>query len=149
MKIEAFFSEMKTANEAVKKLKEAGFENAYVDMNDHYIDDRNVETNLAGTEMSTSLTGLVLQSDSHGIGKGKSPLNGASPMVSGFGRFEEVADIACKVIVDVKESDSSKVKSLMQELGGSLESPNVAKPKLAYDKEYTLYKSIEEIDKEI
>ena len=37
MKVRGFFGDLKAANETVDKLNGAGFENAYVDANDHYI----------------------------------------------------------------------------------------------------------------
>ncbi|MCX8129622.1 MAG: hypothetical protein N3I35_05910 [Clostridia bacterium] len=120
MKVEGYFAGIKTANEAVSKLKGEGIQKAAVDINDHYRDDRNVETNVPGTETSVSLSGLVLESDGHGIGKGKSPLNAASPMVSGMAGFEEIADVNCKVIVYVDEENLEKVKQIIRETGGEL-----------------------------
>jgi hypothetical protein len=149
MKIEGYFANIKTGNEAVSKLKEAGFKKAVVDINDHYIDDRNVETNLAGTEMSTSLSGLVLESDSGGIGKGKSPLNAASPMVSGMAGFEEIADVNCKVIVEADDSNSDQVKKIIRDMGGDLEGPNFKKPRLDNDRDIAVYNAIDEINKDI
>lgn len=149
MKVEGYFANIKTANEAVAKLKEAGFDKAVVDINDHYIDDRNVETNLAGTEMSTSLSGLVLESDANGIGKGKSPLNAASPMVSGMGGFEEIADVNCKVIVNTDERASGQAKQILREMGGDLEGPNFKKPRLDNDRDITIYNAIDEMRKDI
>ena len=149
MIIEAYFDEMKTAHEAVKKLKESGFDKAYVDLNDHYIDDRNVKTNLPGTDTSASLSGLVLESDSDGIGRDKAPLNAASPMVSGYGRFEEIADVACKVIIETDEKLKEKVKSIISGLGGTLENPNIEKPKFAYDREFQIHKAIQDTYKDL
>ncbi|MCX7921959.1 MAG: hypothetical protein N3B21_08110 [Clostridia bacterium] len=149
MKVEGFFRSIKAANEAVEKLKNTGVNKAFVDLNDHYNEERNIETNLPGTETSTSLSGLVLESDAHGIARGKSPLNAASPMVSGMGGFEEIADINCKVIVEAGEQEVNKVKQIIKEMGGELDSPNLKKPKLQNDEEIILYNALDEIREDL
>ncbi len=143
MKIEGFFSRVKDGNDAVKKLKVMGFK-AFVDINDHYVDDRNVQTNLPGTEESVSLSGLVLESDAVGAARDKSPLNAASPMVSGYGKFEEIADVNCKIVVEAGKKDSNKVKKAIQDAGGSLDSPNLNKPKFDNEMELSIYNTINE-----
>ena len=148
MKIESFFSDLKTANEAVARLKAAGFDRAYVDMNDHYINNRNVETNLPGTEMSVSLSGLVKESDAQGIGKNKAPLNAANPMVSGMAGFEEIADVACRVMVEAKGNEE-RAMGIIKETGGSLDNPNIQKPKLENDREISLYNALDEIRRKV
>lgn len=129
MIVEGFFSNIKTARETVDKLKASGFNNAKVDINDHYIDDRNVKTNLPGTETSPSLSGLIFKSDTHVVDRSKAPLTAASPMVSGMGRFEEIADVNSKVTVELDEKDSDKASQIIKGMGGDMESPNVEIPK--------------------
>lgn len=129
MEVVGYFAELKRANEAVDKLKNMGFK-AYVDINDHYIEDRNVRTNLPGTETSVSLSGLILESDSHDIAIDKAPLNASSPMVSGYGKFEEVADVNCQVITDIEEKDAENVKQTIREMGGELQSYNIRVPQI-------------------
>lgn len=147
MKIEGYFGSMKLANEAVDKLKKAGFSNAVVDANEHYRDTRNVETNLVGTESGTSLSGLILESDAHGMGRGKSPLNAASPMVSGMAGFEEIADVNCRVIVEADKRRADMVKKIIKEKGGELESPNFKKPKIHDDRDLEMYNVLDQIRK--
>lgn len=125
MKIEGFFSNIKTANDAVDKLKSNGFNNAVVDINDHYIDDRNVQTNLPGTETSPSLSGLILKSDTAVVDRSKAPLTAADPMVSGMGTFDEIADVNSKVIVEADEKDADRVRQVIKSMGGDIESPNI------------------------
>ncbi|HEX9059517.1 MAG TPA: hypothetical protein VF941_05000 [Clostridia bacterium] len=144
MKIEGYFGEIKTANQMVEKLKGMGYKDAFVDMNSHYNEETNVQTNLPGTETSVSLSGLILKSGSHGISRDKAPLEAASPMVSGFGRFEESADVNCKVIVDAEEKDAEKIKQAIKEMGGDLESPNFRKPKLESDQEIAINNALHE-----
>lgn len=144
MQIEGFFGKLKTANDTIEKIKGLGIKDVFLDMNDHYNEDRNVQTNLPGTETSVSLSGLVLGSGAYGISRDKAPLNAASPMVSGMGGFEEIADVNCKVIVNLKEEDASKVKQIIREMGGDLESPNFRKPKFENDEELAINNTLNE-----
>lgn len=149
MQIEAFFSNIKSANKAVNKLKSSGFSNAYVDMNEHYIDDANAETNIPGTETSISLSALVLESDAHGIIRDKAPLKAADPMVSGIGRFEEIADVNCKVLVEVSDQEAKRVEQIVNDEGGQLDNPNITKPKLKDDRQITTYNALDEMKREV
>jgi hypothetical protein len=144
MRIEGYFSKIRTASETVQKLKESGFKEAFVDLNDHYNENRNVKTNLPGTETSVSLSGLVLGSNAYGIERDKAPLNAASPMVSGMGNFEEIADVNCRVIVESGEGDINLIKKILQEHGGDLESPNIRKPKFENNEEMRINNVINE-----
>lgn len=144
MQKQFYFRDMKAANQAVEKLKEIGVEKAFVDINDHYDDDRNVETNNPGTEMSTSLSGLVLESDSDGIIRDKAALNTASPMVSGMGRFEEIAGVACSVFAEADDANMSRIEQVVKELGGTADNPNITKPKPRNDGQLTAYQAAEE-----
>ena len=133
MKIEGFFSGIKNANEAVGKLKASGFKNAYVDINEHYMANNNVETNFAGNENTPSLSDLVLRSGDPSEMSDKAPLIAASPMVSGMGKFEEVMDVNYKVTVNVNGTDVSAAQQIIKELGGTLESPNLNLPERIKD----------------
>ncbi|MCR4435868.1 MAG: hypothetical protein QHH06_09200 [Clostridiales bacterium] len=144
MRIEGYFGKIKAARETVEKLKELGFKEAFIDMNDHYNENRNVQTNLPGTETSVSLSGLVLGSEAYGAVRDKAPLNAASPMVSGMGTFDEIADVNCKVVVDSGESDANKIKQIIREMGGDLESPNIRKPKIKNNAEITISNALHE-----
>lgn len=128
MKIEAFFPSMKAANEAVAKLKVSGITHAYIDVNDHYIENRNVKTNVPGIANSASLSGLILKSDSDLKDNSKRPLSAANPMVSGMGGFEEIAEVQCKVIVEANGSNSEEVKRIIRDMSGFLDNPNVKNP---------------------
>lgn len=127
MKIEGFFGGIKNANEAAEKLKQAGF-NSYVDINEHYMTNNNVETNFPGNENTPSLSDLVLRSGDSSDVTDKSPLIAASPMVSGMGKFEEVMDVNYKVVANVEDSNKDKAAQIMKDMGGTLESPNLNIP---------------------
>ncbi len=129
MKIKGYFGNLKDANEVVEKLKVQGFKNSFVDANDHYIGNRDVNIDLAGTSGGESLADLVLNSGANSIDKGNSPLAAASPMVSGMGSTEEITDINYCVVVDMDGGDSNLAKNIIMDMGGTLEDPNVSRYK--------------------
>lgn len=130
MKIESFFSGIKAANEAVEVLKKVGITNAVVDINDHYTGNNNPGTNMPGTDSSTnSLASYVLSSDEPLSDPRLGPLAAASPMVSGMGGFQEIADVNYKVIVNSEERDGEKAKQIIKKMGGDLNDPNFKMPK--------------------
>lgn len=133
MKIESFFSGIKAANEAVEALKKVGI-NAVVDINDHYTGNNNSGINMPGTHSSTnSLASYVLSSDTSLSDPSLGPLAAASPMVSGMGGFEEIADVNYKVIVDLKGKDDEKAKQIIKKIGGDLNDPNFKMPESLKD----------------
>lgn len=138
MHIEGFFPTMKEANDAISKLKSLGYTHAVLDMNDHYIENRNTDINRAGNAEAPSLTGLVFQSGPAAIDENLGPLLAASPMASGFGRFDEVANINCKVIVKADNESEAEVQAVIKEFGGITESPNIARP-IDIDDEVDVY----------
>ncbi|TDT52078.1 hypothetical protein [Fonticella tunisiensis] len=124
MKVEGFFRNIKNANEAVKKLNSEGFKNAYVDLNDDNINERNLQTNLPGSTNSPSLSNLVLRSG--GVSEEDvSPIAAASPMVSGMGGFEEITDINCKVVVETDSNEEKRVRDIISSMGGHFKNPSL------------------------
>lgn len=120
MKLEAFFTGIKNANEVVSKLKNEGI-NAYADINDHYQLNADVRHKEEGFLSTTSNSDLVINS---GTPDGN-PMLAASPMVSGMGGFEEILDINYRVIVDTDSNKKKKAEEIIRSLGGSMESPNL------------------------
>lgn len=130
MKIESYFSGIKAANEAVEALKKVGINNAVADLNDHYTGNTNSGTNLPGTASSSnSLSSYVLSSDDPLGDPMLGPLAAASPMVSGMGGFEEIADVNYKVIVNTEDNNEEKAKQIIKKMGGDLNDPNFRMPK--------------------
>ena len=119
MKIEGYFSSVKTANEVVAKLKGEGFKGAFVDINEH-INNAYSERGLLGTENIASLSQAVLGEGE----KVNSPLAAASPMASGMGGFEEIANINCKVVVEVGDRNLENAKNIINSMGGTTDDPN-------------------------
>jgi hypothetical protein len=133
MKIEAFFSSYKNANEAAQKLKSEGFNNAYADLNEHYDINNNSAENVAGTSTAPSLSDLVLYSGEPTDVTDKSPLAAASPMVSGMGGFEEITDINYKVSVDTNKDNDKKATDILLAYGGDIKNPNLNLPERIKD----------------
>lgn len=128
MKVQGFFSGIKNANEAVKKLKSEGFEDSKVDLNDHYVSSLHRSPRVAGAENGSNLSSLVLDAENYRSDDSPSAIKAASPMVSGMGSFEEIADINYKVIVQTDDKNVEKVKSIIKNIGGDLQNHNVSVP---------------------
>ena len=130
MKIESYFSGIKAANKAVEALKKIGINDTVADINDHYTGSNNPGTNNPGTASSSnSLASYVLTSDDPLGDPMLGPMAAASPMVSGMGGFEEIADINYKVIVNTDSKNEEKVKQVITKMGGDLNDPNFKMPK--------------------
>lgn len=130
MIIRGYFSEMRSANDAVKKLQSMGINGAALDMNDHYMGNKDVRRNLPGTSDAPSLSDLVLFSGASGSDGGANPLAASNPSVSGMGPFEEITNIACTVKVNVDENNLDTVKEVIRSMGGELDNPNVSGEKV-------------------
>lgn len=127
MKNEYYFTGIKAANEAVEALKKAGIQ-AAVDINDHYTGIDNPGKNTPTTASSSnSLSSYVLNNDDH-MNPGLGPLAAASPMVSGMGGFEEIADVNYKVIVNTGDLNEESVKQIIKKAGGDVDDPNFRMP---------------------
>lgn len=126
MKIEAYFRSIKRANDTVSKLKNSGYEKSFIDMKDNMSTDLNVATNLAGTEGAGSNSGLVINSEGHlpNDDPRKSPLLAASPMVSGMGGLEEIADFNCRVVVEADSDNVNEINKILSNMGGKLDNPD-------------------------
>lgn len=128
MKIEGYFSSMKAANETVNKLKSQGLNGAFVDINEHRTEAYSKDNQVASADIPT-LSQAVLGTN-NGAGDGSSsPLAAASPMASGMGGFEEIADINCKVVVEAADGNEENVKNTIRSMGGSTDDPNNKIPK--------------------
>ena len=119
MKIEGYFSSVKTANEVVERLKSEGYKGAFVDINEH-MNNAYSERGLLGTENIASLSQAVLGEGE----KVNSPLAAASPMASGMGGFEEIANINCKVVVEASDRNLESAKNIINSMGGTTDDPN-------------------------
>lgn len=120
MKLSGYFRSIKRANMAVEELNRAGLK-AYLDLNDDVENLRN-SVHANGLVTAPANSSLVLMSGDFSRDDDVSPLAAASPMVSGMGGFEEIADINAKVTA---EGEEEKIKKIIEGLGGALEGPGV------------------------
>ena len=128
MKIEGYFSGIKNANTAVEKLKTAGYLKSVSDLNEHYSMRNNTFPSLGGNNNAPSLSNIVLNSGNSLEDINNGPLLAASPMVSGMGSFEEVADINYKVTVEAEDKEVDTIKEIISNMGGILDNPNFELP---------------------
>lgn len=128
MKLEGFFRTIHRANETVKTLKTAGYENAFVDMREPHFANPNTDINYPGTENTPGLSSLVLKSGDPAVEENKAPLTAANPMVSGIGNFEEITDYNCKVVVETESNRIDNAKRIITDMGGKLEDPDIITP---------------------
>lgn len=122
MKIEGYFSNIKTANEVAEKLKSEGFNGAFTDINEH-MNNAYTKSGVVGSRDISSMSQAIF-GDEHG-----SSLAAASPMASGMGGFEEIANINYKVVVEAKDGNAENAKEIIRRMGGTTEDPNGQIPK--------------------
>ncbi|MDF2505683.1 MULTISPECIES: hypothetical protein [Clostridium] len=128
MKVQGFFSGIKNANEAVEKLKSEGFQNTTVDLNEHYLSTMHRSPRVAGAKNGASLSSLVLDTENYRSDDAGSAAKAASPMVSGMGSFEEIANINYKVVVETENKNVEKAKSIIKDIGGDFRNYNLSIP---------------------
>lgn len=127
MKIEGYFNSIKTANEVVEKLRSEGFRGAFVDINEH-MNNAYSQSGLVGSENISSLSEAIFGDGNRGE-RINSPLAAASPMASGMGEFEEIANINCKVVIEGNDSNIENAKNIISSMGGTTDDPNGRIPK--------------------
>ncbi|SHE40723.1 hypothetical protein SAMN02745784_00556 [Tissierella praeacuta DSM 18095] len=145
----AYFGEISAANNAIRELEKAGFSGAFVDINDHYIGNRNVKTNNPGTSTAPNLSQLILNSGSDSLDNGNSPLAAGNPMVSGMSSFEEIANINYVVSVNISGKDSQKARDILKDNGGYLGNPNISGEKAISNAEVDLTKAISTLEDDV
>lgn len=114
MKVIGSFIKMETANQALSKLKAAGFTDSYIEIDDN---NRNIKRNLANENTGYGLSKLVIDpNDMH-----KHPLTAVSPLINVTAGFSEFNDSNYKLIVEADTSIMMGAKDLIKSLGGKLE----------------------------
>lgn len=120
-KIEVCFKKMLDAKKAVGALREMGYKNAHLDAVDNVFSEYSEEITFTGTTTVASLSALILNPGGRLDDLGKAPLIAASPMISGFGSFEHVADnLRTRLIVKVEDDKLEEVRQTLREYGASV-----------------------------
>lgn len=109
MRIEIYYSGIKSANDAVERFKNEGFNNSAVDLNDNYIDFNNYKYNFSDAIINSGTF-------SNDIGK-------TSYMSYGLGNSHDILNSNYKVIVNINSIDSENeiniIKKIASETGGN------------------------------
>ncbi|ADK15145.1 MULTISPECIES: hypothetical protein [Clostridium] len=116
MRIEIYYKGIKNANEAVKELKNEGFSNTAVDLNDNYIDPLS-----ANSDFGINFSNVINSSGVSYTSSGRT-LPSTSPMISGFGSFRDLENTSYKVIVNSNSLDNEKLKETIKKTGGKIKS---------------------------
>ena len=122
MRIEIYYNGIKNANDAVKKLKNAGFQNAIVDLNDNYIDLYNANSDL---EPDINFSN-VINSDRFSRNSSQKVRTSGSPLLGGYGNSREIENTNYKVVINSDFFDSQKLKEILRETGGQIKNSTSA-----------------------
>lgn len=114
MRIEIYYKGIKNANEAVTELKNQGFNNTAVDLNDNYIDPLN-----SNSDLSINFSN-VLNSSGVFYASGGNNLPYINSTTSSFGSFKDIENTFYKVIVHSNSSDNEKLKEIIKSTGGKI-----------------------------
>ncbi|MBP2031856.1 hypothetical protein J2Z42_000521 [Clostridium algifaecis] len=105
MRIEAYYNGLKSANYAVETLKNQGFNNSAVDLNDNYIDFDNYKYNFSDAI----------------INSGGFSNNSYKSNTISSGGFQDIPNSSYKVVINSNlTNDMAKLKQLILETGGKL-----------------------------
>jgi hypothetical protein len=119
MKLKGNFMTIERANEAMAKLKGAGFTNSYIKIDDN---NRNIKRNLADSNSAYGLSNLVIDpSDMK-----KSPLTCISPLINVTAGFSEFSDNNYMVVVDTDQSQTQNAKDIITSLGGKFQQDSLS-----------------------
>lgn len=99
--------------------------------------------------MAESLSDMILNSRSDDIDTTKAPLSAANPMVSGFGRSEEITDINYTVTVECDKENLDKAKDIMNKMGGLLDEPNVSRYEAISDADVIVEKAVDSMSNDV
>jgi hypothetical protein len=112
MKLEGYFMTIERANEAMAKLKEAGFNNSYIEIDNN---NRNIQRNLADTNSAYRLANFIV--DPSEIKS--APLTAISPIINVKAGFSEFDDNNYRIVVEADKGSVSKAESVIKSVGGS------------------------------
>jgi hypothetical protein len=119
MKLKGNFMTMERANQAMAKLKGAGFTNSHIKIDDN---NRNIKRNLANSNFGYGLSSLVIDpSDMK-----KSPLTTISPLINVTAGFSEFNDNNYTVVVETDLSSTQNAKDIIMSLGGKFQQDNLS-----------------------
>lgn len=121
MKIKSYFPDLKSAKEAVQKLKSMGINNAYVDAHERNNGNRNIGANLPGASFGENINDLALGNAEDDIYPYITSMSNTGPITSGLGGLTGDSRTNYSIIVETDDNNSNEVKSLIEDVGGVIE----------------------------
>jgi hypothetical protein len=112
MKLKGYFLTFERANEAMAKLKGAGFNDCHIEVDNN---NRNIQRNLADTKSAYKLADFTV--DPAEIKN--TPLTAISPIINVKAGFSEFNDNNYAIIVDTDSSCAVKAEEVIKSVGGT------------------------------
>lgn len=114
MKVTGEFFTVERANEAMAKLKNAGFTNVHIEIDDS---NKTIKRNLANSTSGYGLSKLTIDPNE----MKQNPLTSVSPLINVTGGFSEYSDSNYKLVAETDPSLIPKAEELIKSLGGKFE----------------------------
>ncbi len=114
----SYFKSMDDAKTAKEVLLQKGFDTVQIDTIDLIPDVDNAQLNSPISGSSTSQAGLSLYQGENILSPDAKILQAASPMVSGYGNFEEVADTNVILTVVTESERVREAVNIIEKHGG-------------------------------
>jgi rhodanese-related sulfurtransferase len=118
MKLEGFFMSMERSNMVLTKLKEQGFNNSHVEVDNN---NGNIQRNLADKDSTVGLSNMIVDSNE----TGQSPITAISPLINVHGGFNEFKDNEYKVVVEATTGNMQKAKDIIKNMGGKFKDSQI------------------------
>jgi hypothetical protein len=119
MKLEGKFMSLERANQAMSKLKNAGFTNSHIEIDDN---NRNIKRNLADSSSSYGLSNLVIDPSE----MKRWPIVSISPIINVTAGFSEFNDNNYKVVINTDIRLAQNAKDIIISLGGKFENEGLS-----------------------
>lgn len=114
MKVIGSYKSMERANEALSKLKTAGYTDSYIEIDNNNM---NIKRNLINSNSGYGLSKLVIDPND----MQQHPLTSISPLINVTGGFTEFNDKNYKLHVESDKNSITRAKNLIKSLGGKIE----------------------------
>lgn len=112
MKLKGFFLTFERANEAMAKLKGAGFDNCHIEVDNN---NRNIQRNLDDINSAYRLADFTVDP----VEIKNNPLTAISPIINVKAGFSEFNDSNYRIIVDVDSWAATKAEDVIKSVGGT------------------------------
>lgn len=114
MKITGIFKSLERANETLAKLKNAGFTDAYIELDNN---NNTIKKNIVTESTGYSLSNLTIDPND----MQQHPITSISPIINVTGGFTEYNDRNYRLKAEVDLNSVMRAKDLIRSMGGKLE----------------------------